>query len=244
MLQTDIPQGIATSIEELNLVWRGIAELTPSEATAKVEASHKAYQLQIQSQVAAASAEADSSIAQAYQAAREACTRQDNNEFRIQRQIILKSLLHACYVGAKDAMEAGDAQGAAPWLGYIQQMAKWDEDNGTVAALKGLQENRVALDTARPIILGGMLDWYTGQIKHEAEEALEALEKGRLFQAVLEAVEAMVYLRPIRADLQGKLGAERAQEVAQAVQQFHDTARAGDSEQIIAVARKLETLLS
>jgi hypothetical protein len=244
MIQTDLPQGIATTIEELNLTWRGLADLTPSEAAAKVETSHKAYRLQIQSQVAAVSAEADSNISQAYQSAQEACARQDNNEFRIQRQTILKSLLHACYVGAKDAMEAGDAQGAAPWLGYIQQMAKWDEDNDTVAALKGLQENRVSLDTARPIILRGMLDWYAGQIKHEAEEALEALEKGRLFQALLEAVEAVVYLRPIKADLPGKLGAERAQEVVQTVQQFHDIARAGDAERITVVAKKLESLLS
>jgi hypothetical protein len=218
-MMTTTPQNLSPAFEavsnDLVPVWKGFSDLSPEQAAAHVDGARDAYRSALQPHVAPVSPAADAALEEAFAAGAQACRDGDFQEFRRQRQVVLKSFLHACYDGAIAGLDARTPAVSAPWLAHIRLMGKWDERrNAALPALEAFLASGAEADTVRQAVLA----WFAGQVKHMAVEAAAYAKKADRDQVVLEAVEARVYLRPIRQALAAHLGEAQTQSIHEAIE--------------------------
>lgn len=244
MSNTNILDAITAVTDELFPVWRGFADMAAQDRVAAVDAAVNKYDGALRSQVEKTAPAAGAAILTAFAEVKKACEEDDSETFRLQRQTILKNFLHACYTGTLGSLAAADANSASSWLAYIGNMAKWEDDHEVIACMRGAQSGAISLDDAALLVRERLLVWFAQQIGIEAEEALGAVERGRSFQAHLEAVEAIEFWKAIASDLDANLGAERALRIKDLVASFYAVTKAQDSEQTVAVATELRDFMS
>ncbi len=243
MPNTAILDAITGVTDELFPVWRGFADMATQDRVAAVDAATTKYDGNLKSQIEKTAPAAGSAIVAAFAAVRKACEDDDSEVFRLQRQTVLKNFLHACYIGTASSFAAADADGASSWLAYIASMAKWEDDHEVMVAMAGASAGGASLDAASALVQARLLVWFADQIGIEAEEAIGAMEKGRLFQAHLEAVEAIEFWRAIASDLTATLGAEKAARIKDLVASFYEVTKAKDEAQIVVVSTELKEVM-
>ena len=243
MPNTAIWDAIAGVTDELFPVWRGFADMASQDRVAAVDAAITKYDGNLKSQIEKTAPAAGAAIVAAFSAVRQACEDDDSEAFRLQRQTVLKNFLHACYAGTIRSFSAADVEAASSWLAYIASMAKWEDDHEVMVAMTGASAGGASLNRASSLARARLLIWFADQIGIEAEEAIGAMEKGRLFQAHLEAVEAIEFWRAIASDLEETLGAEQAARIKDLVASFYDVTKAKDEAQIVVVSMELKEVM-
>jgi hypothetical protein len=243
MTTLDISAVITAVTDKLHPVWRGFADMTQEARVSAVDVSANMYEADLRTQVEKSAPAAGTAILSAFSGMKKACTDDDSEVFRLQRQTLLKNFLHACYTGTVTSLNASDAAGASTWLAYIASMAKWEDDHEVMVAMMAAESGSVALDAAASLVRDRLLAWFAEQIGIEAEEAIGAMERGRLFQAHLEAVEAIEFWRAIDGDLVTTLGSEKASQIKNLVASFYDVTKAKDEAKIIAVSTELKDVM-
>lgn len=241
---TTTPQNLSAAFEavsnELVPVWKGFDALTPEQAVHHVEASRDAYRALLQPHVAPVSPAADDALEEAFAAAAQACRDGDFQALRRQRQVVLKSFLHACYDGVMTGLDAREPTAAAPWLAHIRLIGKWDERrNPALAAVEAFLASGAKADTVSQAVLV----WFAGQVKHMAVEAAAYAKKADRNQVVLEAVEARVYLRPIRQALAAQLGEAQTEHIHQAIEALAAVPEGSGPETMGAAAQRVIDLI-
>jgi len=243
MTTIDISLAITAVTDELHPVWRGFADMPQEARLAAVGASANKYEGDLRTQVEQSAPAAGTAILSAFSGMQKACTDDDSEVFRLQRQTLLKNFLHACYTGTVTSLEASDGAGASTWLAYIASMAKWEDDHEVMVSMKAAGSDGPQLAAAASLVKTRLLGWFAEQIGIEAEEAIGAMERGRLFQAHLEAVEAIEFWRAIDVDLAANLGSAEASRIKDLVASFYDVTKAKDEAQIVVVSTELKDVM-
>jgi len=122
-------------------------------------------------------------------------------------------------------------------------MAKWEDDHEVMVSMKAAGSDGPQLAAAASLVKTRLLGWFAEQIGIEAEEAIGAMERGRLFQAHLEAVEAIEFWRAIDVDLAANLGSAEASRIKDLVASFYDVTKAKDEAQIVVVSTELKDVM-
>lgn len=227
----------------LHPVWKGFSDLSAEEAVAEVRKAKAAYSEVLGGKLGPVAPAAHADIEGAFDIAADACLAGDFEEFRRQRQVILKSFLHGCYVGAKAGLAAGDVAAATPWLQHIRTAGKWDERRNPAAEMV----ERIVTGSAGPSdvedVLDAILVWFAGQVKHMAVEAQVYLKKENRPQVLIEAVEAQVYLRPIQQDLAARLGDEVVGDLKQTIDDLRAEGENGSDERVGSLIQRIQDLI-
>lgn len=218
-------------------------------ATGPVEAREALAQAQRQytegwQDAAAVCPEVDRAVADSFRKMQEAIDRGDAAEFNVQRQIASKSLLTIAYRNLDAALARDDAAMARAWWPLFVAKFKWDRRPvPAVQVMAQALSGGHNLGQAKGMVKAALVDAFSLKVK---EEAMEAVAYGSKDRAVgrEKAIEAVVYFGAVDADLAARLGAERHQELKDAVSGLYAAATAGNGEQVKALAARVKEVLS
>lgn len=150
-------------------------------------------------------------------------------EAGLNRQIIDKSIYKIAYMKIERALDQSDVTSLMNWFTGMEKKFKISEKESfiTNSALVKIQESADKIDEYSDTIKSELLGLFKLKTIEELEEAIAALNKGKINDARKFAYEGLYYYRTLHPSVEEKLGAETANELLHELQEAVEVTSSG-----------------
>ncbi|MGI0014754.1 MAG: hypothetical protein ACREBU_15130, partial [Nitrososphaera sp.] len=164
----------------------------------------------------------------------------------LNKQVVDKTIYKIAFMKIEEELLEEEVDEAAEWFTVMSKKFNYAQNPSVASdAMVELQNNQTRVAELTPVILGDLRALFVLKVKEEITESLEAQGKQPPDNASAQkfAVEGIAYYRTIQPDVKKKLGDEQEATLFHELEEFLESAQAGDLEKMNQESVEINALL-